>query len=173
FPAALAETFKDLFSGTFSGEIGQLTAQAIRSMQEARESDALASLQRAEALPPSRREEVDRRLWWGYNKLGAWRVEAGQHESALEPLFHALTYDVGPARRQETVALLARALDGVTDDRALTVRELADAGDREAALVQCDKLWALLRSAAEMGVGQTELASTFAKVQRLFESLGH
>jgi hypothetical protein len=64
FPAALAETFKELFSGTFSGEIGQLTAQAIRSMQEARESDALASLQRAEtlldtlngeALPPSRR----------------------------------------------------------------------------------------------------------------------
>jgi len=182
FPPALADTFKDLFSGTFSGEIGQLTAQAIRSMQEARETDALASLSRAEtlldtlnaeALPPSRREEVDRRLWWGYNKLGARRVEAGQHESALEPLFHALTYDVGPARRQETVALLARALDGVTDDRALTVRELADAGDREAALVQCDKLWALLRSAAEMGVGQTELASTFGKVQRLFESLGH
>jgi len=182
FPAALAETFKDLFSGTFSGEIGQLTAQAIRSMQEARESDALASLQRAEtlldtlnaeALPPSRREEVDRRLWWGYSKLGARRVETAQHESALEPLFHALTYEVGPARRQETVALLARALDGVADARALTVRELADAGDREAALVQCDKLWALLRSAAEMGVGQTELASTFAKVQRLFESLGH
>ena len=181
FPAALAETFKDLFSGTFSGEIGQLTAQAIRSMQEARESDALASLQRAEtlldtlnaeALPPSRREEVDRRLWWGYNKLGARRVETAQHESALEPLFHALTYDVGPARRQETVALLARALDGVADARALTVRELADTGDREAALVQCDKLWALLRSAAEMGVGQAELASTFAKVQRLFESLG-
>jgi tetratricopeptide (TPR) repeat protein len=182
FPPGLAETFKDLFSGTFSGEIGQLTAQAIRSMQEARESDALASLQRAEtlldtlnaeALPPSRREEVDRRLWWGYNKLGARRVETGQHESALEPLFHALTYDVGPARRQETIALLARALDGVTEERALTVRELADAGDRETALVQCDKLWALLRSAAEMGVGQTELASTFAKVQRLFESLGH
>src|SRR5438477_120524 len=141
FPAAHAETFKELFSGTFSGEIGQLTAQAIRSMQEARESDALASLQRAEtlldtlnaeALPPSRREEVDRRLWWGYNKLGTRRVEAGQHEDALEPLFHALGYDVGPTRRQETVALLVRALDGVADARALAVRELADGGDREA-----------------------------------------
>ena len=181
FPAARAETFKELFSGTFSGEIGQLTAQAIRSMQEARESDALASLKRAEtlldtlnaeALPPSRRQEVDRRLWWGYNKLGARRVEAGDPEAALEPLFHALAYDVGPARRQETVALLVRALDGVADARALHVRELAEAGDREAALVQCDKLWAQLRSATEMGLAQTELAATFGKVQGLFERLG-
>jgi len=181
FPASRAEAFNELFSGTFSGEIGQLTAQAIRSMHEARESDALASLQRAEtlldtlnaeALPPSRRQEVDRRLWWGYNKLGTRRVEAGEHEAALEPLFHALGYDVGPARRQETVALLVRALDGVADARALAVRELADSGDREAALVQCDKLWAQLRSANDMGLAQTELAATFAKVQRLFESLG-
>jgi len=181
FPSARAEKFQDLFSGTFSGEVGQLTAQAIRSMQEARESDALASLQRAEtlldtltaeALPPSRREEVDRRLWWGYNKLGTRRVEAGEHEAALEPLFHALGYDVGPTRRQETVALLVRALDGVADARALAVRELADRGDREAALVHCDKLWAQLRSANDMGLAQTELAATFSKVQRLFESLG-
>src|SRR5205814_4368497 len=89
FPAARAETFKELFSGTFSGEIGQLTAQAIRSMQEARESEALSALERAErllesvhdqALPPKRREEVDRRLWWSYNKLGRRRVDAGAFE---------------------------------------------------------------------------------------------
>src|SRR5262249_23510694 len=109
FPAGRADTFKELFSGTFSGEIRQLTAQAIRSMQEARESDALASRQRAEtlldtlndgALPAARREEVDRRLWWGYNKLGARRVESGEHESALEPLFHAFGYNVGPVQQQ-------------------------------------------------------------------------
>ena len=181
FPAGRTETFNELFSGTFSGEIGQLTAQAIRSMQEARESDALASLQRAETLldtlnaqtlQPSRREEVDRRLWWGYNKLGARRVEAAEYETALEPLFHALGYDVGPARRQETVALLVRALDGVAEARALSIRELADVGDREAALVQCDKLWALLRSAADMGLTHAELTASLAGVQRLFESLG-
>ena len=43
-------------------------------MQEGRESEALAVLQRAEellgaipaeALPPTRRDEVDQRLWWG------------------------------------------------------------------------------------------------------------
>jgi hypothetical protein len=181
FPEARADTFKELFSGTFSGEIGQLTAQAIRNMQEARESDALASLQRAEtlldtlnadALPEARREEVDRRLWWGYNKLGVRRIEAGLCEDALEPLFHALGYEVGPARRQETVALLVRALGGVADARALAVRELADAGDREAALVQCDKLWALLRSATEMGMTQDDLVGVFGKAQRLFDNLG-
>ncbi|HEU5196661.1 MAG TPA: hypothetical protein VFW70_18115 [Methylomirabilota bacterium] len=181
FPAARAETFMELFSGTFSGEVGQLTAQAIRSMQEARESDALASLRRAEtlldtlntgALSPGRREEVDRRLWWGYNKLGARRVESGDHESALEPLFHALGYQVGPARRQETVALLVRALEGVTDACALAIRERADSGDREAAIVRCDKLWTQLRGATEMGLTQADLTATFAKVQRLFESLG-
>jgi tetratricopeptide (TPR) repeat protein len=181
FPPGRDATFRELFSGTFSGEIGQLTAQAIRSMHEARESDALASLQRAEALlgtlnddvlPPTRRQEVDRRLWWGYNKLGVRRVEAGEHEEALEPLFHALDYEVGPERRQETVALLVRALEGVVDARSLTIRELAEAGDSEAAVVQCDKLWSRLRSATEMGLRQEDLAATFARVQRLFETLG-
>ncbi len=181
FPAARADAFRELFSGTFSGEIGQLTAQAIRSMQDARESDALTALSRAEtlldtlndeALSPKRREEVDRRLWWGYNKLGVRRVEAGDHEAALEPLFHALGYEVGPERRQETVALLVRALDGVADARALAIRERADAGDREAAVVQCDALWSLLQGAAGRGLTPADLDGTFAKVRRLFESLG-
>jgi tetratricopeptide (TPR) repeat protein len=181
FPPDRAETFRGLFSGTFSGEIGQLTAQAIRSVQDAREADALSALERAEsllgtlsdeALPPKRREEVDRRLWWGYRTLGERRVQAGDCEAALEPLFHALGYDVGPERREETRALLLRALDGVADARALAVRELADAGDREAAVVQCDKLWVLLRGANARGLTLTELTGVYIKVQRLFESLG-
>jgi len=181
FPVARAETFRGLFSGTFSGEIGQLTAQAIRSVQDAREADALGTLERAEsllgtladeALPPRRREEVDRRLWWGYRTLGERRVEAGECEAAVEPLFHALGYEVGPERHQETRALLVRALAGVADVRALTIRELADAGDREAAVVQCDKLWALLRSANGRGLTPSELTGVSLEVQRLFESLG-
>lgn len=181
FPPSRAETFRELLSGTFGGEIGQLTAQAIRSVHDAREADALTALQRAEtllgtladeALPPKRREEVDRRLWWGYRTLGERRVEAGESEGALEPLFHALAYDVGPERHQETRALLVRALAGVADARALAIRELADAGDREAAVVQCDKLWALLRGANDRGLSLTELTGTSLKVQRLFESLG-
>ena len=181
FPAARIEAFRELFSGTFSGEIGQLTAQAIRSVQDAREVDALAALQRAEslmgtlsdeALSPKRREEVDRRLWWGYSKLGERRVASGEYEAALEPLFHAFGYDVGPERHQETRALLVRALDGVADTRALDIREQADAGDHEAAIVHCDRLWALLRSATEQGLTPDDVAAASTKVQRLFESLG-
>jgi hypothetical protein len=180
FPAGRVEALYELFSSTFSGEIGQLTAQAIRSVQDAREVDALTALQRAEtlmatlrdeALSPKRREEVDRRLWWGYSKLGERRVGSGEYEAALEPLFHAFGYDVGPERHQETRALLVRALDGVADARALGIRERADAGDHEGAIVHCDRLWALLRGAAEKGLTQDDLASASMKVQRVFETL--
>jgi tetratricopeptide (TPR) repeat protein len=181
-PAPRAETFRELFSGTFSGEIGQLTAQAIRSMQEARETEALGSLQRAErlletiheeALPPKRREEVDRRLWWGYNKLGLRRLEAGAFAEALEPLFHALRLaGTAPDRQSETRAALVQAFEGWTDARALAIREIADGGDREAALVQSDKVWTRLRAAFEEGLSERELAGALARVQRLFAEIG-
>src|SRR5439155_999720 len=49
-PAARAAGLRGLLSGTFGGEIGQLTAQAILSIQEGREAEALGVLQRAEGL---------------------------------------------------------------------------------------------------------------------------
>lgn len=181
FPAARAERFRELLSGTFSGEIGQLTAQAIRSMQDARESEALGALNRAEALlgtiaeealPPKRREEVDRRLWWGYNKLGTRRLDAGEFDDALEPLLHAARFHgVGPERQAQTRAALARALAGVADVRALAIRQLADEGDREAAVVESDKLWSVLRSATEAGVTEEQLSTVIAKVRRLVDSV--
>ena len=180
FPVARTDVFRELFTGTFSGEIGQLTAKAIRSMHAARESDALAALQRAETLldnlgddvlSPSRREEVDGRLWWGYNRLGERRVAAGEYEIALDPLFHALEYDAGPARLEETRALLVRALEGMADVRALAIRELAAAGDRDAATLQCDALWTALRSATDSGLSRHELAGAFTRAQRLADSL--
>ncbi len=181
-PAARAETFRELFSGTFSGEIGQLTAQAIRSMQEARETEALGALQRAEglletihdeALPPKRREEVDRRLWWGYNKLGLRRVEAGAFEEAIEPLLRALRLaGTAPDRQSETRAALVQAFEGWTEARALAIREVADGGDREAAIVQSDRLWTRLRAAIEEGLSERELGGAFARVRRLFEEIG-
>jgi hypothetical protein len=180
FPAERLEAFRALFSTTFSGEIGQLTAQAIRSVQEGRETDALGALHRVEslletlsdeALSPERREEVDRRLAWGYGKLGERRLGAGEHEGALEPLLRALAYEADPERRQETHVLLVRALEGVTDSRAIDVRALAKAGDLEAARSHCDALRALLQGATDRGVAPGDVAASFTKVQRLFESL--
>ena len=148
FPSDHADAFRDLLTGTFNGEIGQLTAQAIRTVQDGREPEALRALRRAEsllatlsdeALTSKRREEVDRRLWWVYSRLGERRLEAGDHAGALEPLVHALGYDVGEDRHEETRALLERALDA--------------APDREAAIVHCDRLWARLRGAQQTLAG--------------------
>ena len=181
-PSARAETFRELFSGTFGGEIGQLTAQAIRSMQEARETEALAALERAErllesvheeALPPKRREEVDRRLWWGYDRLGRRRVEAGAFEEAIEPLLRALRLaGAAPDRQSDTRAALVQAFEGWTESRALAIREVAESGDREAAMVGSDKLWTRLRAALEEGLSERDLAGAFARARRLFEEIG-
>ena len=181
-PPARAETFRELFSGTFSGEIGQLTAQAIRSMQEERESEALAALQRAEellatsadeALPLKRREEVDQRLWWGYTRLGVRRVEAGQYEEAIDPLVHAFRFaTISPDRQAETRATLARALEGVADVRALAIRQLNDDGNRDEAVLRTQALRELLRSCMELGLTAADLSVASARTQRLCEELG-
>ncbi len=181
-PPARVEEFRELLSGTFGGEIGQLTAQAIRSMQEERESEALAALRRAEelltavpdeALPPKRREEVNQRLWWGYTRLGVRRLESGEYEAALEPLMHALRFaDISPDRQEETRAALVRALDGVTDVRALSIRQLADEGNRDEAVLRTEALRELLRSCLELGVAEENLSVALTRTRRLFEELG-
>ena len=181
-PATRAATFRELLSGTFSGEIGQLTAQAIRSMQDARESEALAALERAErllesvredALPATRREEVDRRLWWGYNKLGLRRVAAGAFEDAIDPLVRALRLaGTAPDRQLDSRTALVEAFEGWTEACALAIRDVADGGDREAAIVRCDRLWTRLRGALDNGLSEDDLSGAFARARRLFEEIG-
>ncbi|MBI4270741.1 MAG: hypothetical protein HY615_10450 [Candidatus Rokubacteria bacterium] len=181
-PAARAEALREILAGTFGSEIGQLTAQAIRSMQEARESEALAALQRAEelletvpaeALPPKRREEVDQRLWWGYTRLGTRRVESGEYEEALDPLIRALRYtDIGPDRQAETRSTLVRALEGVADVRSLAIRQLADGGQWDEAVLRAEELLELMRGCAELGLTEQDLFAMRAKTQRLCDELG-
>jgi tetratricopeptide (TPR) repeat protein len=181
-PSHWVGDFQNLLSGTFGGEIGQLTAQAIRSMQEERESEALAALQRAEellatsadeALPLKRREEVDQRLWWGYTRLGVRRVESGQYEEAIDPLVHALRFaTISPDRQAETRATLARALEGVADVRALGIRQLNDDGNRDEAVLKTQALRELLRSCMERGLSEDELSVAFTKTERLARELG-
>jgi tetratricopeptide (TPR) repeat protein len=179
-PAERVATFRELFSATYNGEIGQLTAQALRSVQDGREVEALRALRRAEtllatlndeALSPQRREEVGRRLSWGYARLGERRLDAGEHEAALEPLFQALSYEADPERRRETRGLLGRALDGVTDARALGIRALTESVNRETAQAHCDALQSLLDGALARGLTEADLSTSLAKVQALAEKL--
>lgn len=180
-PAAQQSGFRELLSATFSGEVGQLTAEAIANMQDAREGEALGALQRAVALldqipdgglAPKRREELERRLWWGYTKLGLRLVEAQQFDEALEPLFEALRL-AGPGtdRQDETREALAKALDGVVETRTRAIHQIASEGDRDTAVVQCEKLWALLRSSIDQGLAQDDLTGPLGKAQKLFEQL--
>ena len=181
-PPARAEGFRTMFAGTFGGEVGQLTAKAIRSLQEAREPDALESLQRAEdllatipaeALPAKRREEVDQRLWWAYTELGKRRVAAGDAEKALGPLRHALGFDsIGPDRQAETRTTLVQALEGVSAVRAVLIRRLAEGGQRAAAIARAEDLRALLQSYTELGLTEDELATSTAQTHRLCAELG-
>ncbi len=180
-PAARAAAFHGHFVETFSGEIGQLTARAMRSLQEGRETDALKALQRAEkllgalrddALPAARRQEVERRLWSGYTRLGMRRLAAGDPGTAIEALAQALRHDAGAERRVETRALLTRALEGLVDAAALVIREHADRGDTGAALEACDGLWERLRGATDLGLGPQEMATSVARVQALVETVG-
>jgi tetratricopeptide (TPR) repeat protein len=181
-PAARVAPFEELLSGSFAGEIGQLTAQAIRSMQGGNESEALTALRRAEdllgtipdeALPPKRREELDQRLLWGYTQLGVRRVEAGGHEAALDPLVRALKLaGIGPERQAETRAVLVRALEGVADVRAISIRQLNDAGDRDGAVLRTQTLRELLLSCVALGLSPDDLSVASAKARRLCEELG-
>jgi len=181
-PTARVAGLRGLMSGTFGGEIGQLTAQAILSMQEGRESEALGTLQRAEelletiptdSLPPTRRDEVDQRLWWGYAELGSRRLDAGAYEEALDPLVHALHFtSIGPERQAETRAAVVRALEGIAAVRALSIRRLAEAGSRDEAIVAAGELHGLVKRGLELGLSEDELGAAFARVRRLCEELG-
>src|SRR5206468_2208061 len=116
-PPPVQASFREMLAATFGGEVGQLTADAIRRMQEGKEEECLAALDRAETLlgtipeegiAPKRRQELERRLWWGYTKLGIRRVDGGMWEEALEPLLRALNFQ------------------GVGADRPLTLGQILD-----------------------------------------------
>jgi AraC-like DNA-binding protein len=95
------------------------------------------------------------------------------YEEALGPLLHALHFgSVGPERLEETKRPLARALEAIAEVRSPLINRLAADGDREGALVLCEKLWTFLRTAQERGMTKEELATAFNRTQGLFEKLG-
>jgi hypothetical protein len=179
-PMAWRERLREQLTTVSSAEIGQLTAQAIRSLQEGNDFDALDALERAErlsaglpsgAVTEDRREEFERRLWWGYTKVGLRRIETGTFESALEPLFRALQLGgIDEDRLAETRSALSRALEGVVDDCALRIQKLGSRQIR-AARAEIEKLAALLQSATERGVRIDDLGDAFAKLTHLEQRL--
>ncbi len=180
-PAEGRANLNELLSQTFTGEIGQLSASAIRALEEERVGEALTFLQRAEgiltsvppeALTSKRRDEVNRRLWWGYSKLGMRRVEAGEHEDAIESLFHALRIgETSPERQQETREAIVRALLGVAEGRAAIINQLVKDGKRSAAMEEGERLKAVIRESLELGLTQQELSPVIAKARRALESI--
>jgi len=181
-PAKTQHLFRDLLATTYSGEVGQLTAEAIRRMQEGKEDEALATLDRAEkllttipeeGLADKRRQELERRLWWSYTKVGLRRLDGGLYEEALAPLLHALHFgSVGPERLDETKRPLVRALESIVETRSPLIQRLATDGDRDGALVLCEKLWSFLEDAMDGGLTRDELAAALNRTQALFDKLG-
>ncbi len=179
-PAAWRERLCEQLTAASSAEIGQLTAQAIRSVQDGKDGEALETLERAErlaaALPEGavadeRREEFERRLWWGYTKVGLRRCEVRNFDGAVEPLFHALHLGgIDPERADETRAALVRALEGAVDTRWAAIEQFG-VTDGAALRSELEKLSAVLHSATERGLSQDDLAGAFAKVASLEQSL--
>jgi len=180
FPAARQRALRDLLTVTFNGEIGHLSATAMRSLRESRETEALGALRRAEellgsmpdnTLPTLRREEVDRRLLWGYTRLGELRLQAGDFEGALEPLLSALRREAEADQATQARAMLARALEGVVEVRTEVIGGLTERGERDAAVAECELLWTVLTQACEAGMTQDDLAAVFTRTRGLFASL--
>jgi tetratricopeptide (TPR) repeat protein len=180
-PRARAEGFRTLLRRSFGGEVGQLTAQAVRGVQQAREADALDCLRRAErllatleddVLPPARREELSGRVGWSYARLGTRRLEAGEFEAALELLFQGLRFErARPGKPGEASAGLVHALQRVVEGRAATIRRHVDTGDRAAAADASRRLWRLLELASERGVGESALGDAKEAAQRITREL--
>src|SRR5262249_25902172 len=107
------------------------------------------------------------------NRLGRRRVEAGAFEDAMEPLLRALRL-AGPApdRQAETRAMLVQAFEGWTETCALAIREIADAGDHEAAIVGSAKPWKRLRRAVAAGLSGRESTGACRRGRRRYEEIG-
>lgn len=180
-PHGCAEAFRALLRRTFGGEVGQVTAQAVRSVQQAREADALGCLRRAErllaalddeVLPSARREELSRRVAWSYARLGTRRLEAGDFEAALAALFRAVRFEsVEAGERPEARSGLRQALERVVEARVAEIRRHVDTGDRDAALVASRRLWRLLETASERGLGEDVLGEIRETAQQVTRDL--
>jgi tetratricopeptide (TPR) repeat protein len=169
--------FVDLLATTHGAEAAQLTEDALHAMKDGRDDEALGLLARGEdmvALVPAdgsnarARRELERRLWWGYMRIGTRRLARGAAADALEALFRALGLGgVGPERLAETRATIGRAFHQASEASRGQVERLLERGERAAAVAEAGRLAALLRRSADHGLGPDDLGDVVARVEDL------
>lgn len=182
--ASLPEThraaFEALRAETLAGQIDGLAAAAERSIAVGRDWDAVAALDRAEALMRSTRElpteplaRIAGQLADTLTRLGTRRVEGREFEDAIEPLLRALRLPgLDTTRADGARWALAQAIEGLVEARTSMIREVAGEGHRASAIAQAEKLWGIVRNSIAAGVPQERLQRVQVTVRELMEDLG-
>jgi hypothetical protein len=104
----------------------------------------------------------------GYLKLGMERLDGGDPDGALEPLFRALLLGAGDAEREaEARRSLARAVDGLVDRLETESLERLREGDFTGAMADSRRLSEVVDGALERGLSQEDLAGALGRRQEL------
>ena len=140
---------------------------------------ALVLLRRADAelaLAPADGARIDmfrRKLGAARVEVGCRLVAAGLTEQALAPLTQVVSGNgLAVEDLQRARETLVAALGTITEQRAQTIRRIAQEGNQASAVTHAERLAALLRGALDNGLTESELASALASAQRLFVHLG-
>jgi tetratricopeptide (TPR) repeat protein len=176
-PPGRQEEFRELASMGLAAEIGRLMSRALERLDSP--DEALAALDRGEAALRSvpvdlvenrQRQELERRLWWGYTRLGLQRLDAGAAEEAVALFFRGLPLaEPDPERCSETRQALVRALEAwAARVREVAAGELAG-GDRDAAAGEVRRLRESLRRGVELGLLEADAAGAIAASEGLRE----
>ncbi|MBM3220890.1 MAG: hypothetical protein FJZ38_19810 [Candidatus Rokubacteria bacterium] len=140
---------------------------------------ALVLLRRADAelanapADTARADTLHRRLGVARIDVGCRLVAAGMAEQALVPLSQAVRGNgLAPEDLQRARETLVAALGTITEQRAQTIRRIAQEGNQTSAVGHAERLAALLRGALDNGLTESELSGALATAQRLFAHLG-
>jgi hypothetical protein len=174
-PASHRHAFDGLQADAVAAQIDQLASVGVRAFAEGREREAIASLKLAEAVMADagpwfgeeRREDASRQLCSAYTEVGGRRLDAGDANGALEPLFRALRHAASDAARHaEASEAMSRAVSSIVEERVRAVRETPSATPASMA-GQIDKLWRLVQRAVDAGVPEAMLEHGMALLRAL------
>ena len=178
-PAARADALVGDVAASVRREIDRLTAAAIRATKDDRR--AALALETAEALlgslagsslPPGLWASMVRRVWRGYARLGASRLDAGRLDEAADALFHALGMkEIGRGRRRQVQVAVIRTLEAMADAKVGVVTQLIDGGDRAAATEEIERLLARIALARDARISEADLTVASTKARLLERQL--